>query len=145
MSINIANKKHYEALIALWERSVRATHDFLPESKIQSLRPLILEKYFPQLTSYYYADNDKILGLLGLSDDKIEMLFIDSDARGLGVGKTLLNFATDELKMNQLDVNEQNTQALKFYQDMGFEIKGRSELDGEGDPYPLLHLEKMDS
>ncbi|MCV2502906.1 MAG: GNAT family N-acetyltransferase [Neisseriaceae bacterium] len=145
MSINIANKKHYEALIALWERSVRATHDFLPESKIQSLRPLILEKYFPQLTSYYYADNDKILGLLGLSDDKIEMLFIDFDARGLGVGKTLLNFATDELKMNQLDVNEQNTQALKFYQDMGFEIKGRSELDGEGDPYPLLHLEKMDS
>jgi putative acetyltransferase len=38
------------------------------------------------------------------------------------------------------DVNEQNGQAVGFYKRMGFTATGRSPLDGQGRPYPLLHL-----
>ncbi|TMD66902.1 MAG: GNAT family N-acetyltransferase [Chloroflexi bacterium] len=39
-----------------------------------------------------------------------------------------------------VDVNEQNDQALGFYLRMGFVVVGRSELDSNGKPYPLLHM-----
>jgi putative acetyltransferase len=39
-----------------------------------------------------------------------------------------------------LDVNEQNPAARKFYEACGFVVEGRSELDGSGRPYPLLHM-----
>lgn len=42
------------------------------------------------------------------------------------------------------DVNEQNSQAVGFYERMGFRRAGRSEVDGEGRPYPLIHLEYQD-
>lgn len=38
------------------------------------------------------------------------------------------------------DVNEQNPQALGFYQRLGFQPSGRSERDGQGRAYPLIHL-----
>jgi putative acetyltransferase len=40
-----------------------------------------------------------------------------------------------------VDVNEQNPLALQFYERMGFKVVGRSELDGGGKPFPLLHLQ----
>jgi len=45
-----------------------------------------------------------------------------------------------ELNAERLDVNEQNPQALGFYLHEGFEVIGRSETDGLGQPYPLLHM-----
>ncbi|WP_267461661.1 GNAT family N-acetyltransferase [Klebsiella pneumoniae] len=38
------------------------------------------------------------------------------------------------------NVNEQNEQAVGFYQKMGFRVTGRSETDDLGQPYPLLNL-----
>ena len=46
----------------------------------------------------------------------------------------------EHLNAQQLDVNEQNPQALGFYFRQGFEVVGRSEQDGMGQPYPLLHM-----
>jgi putative acetyltransferase len=37
-------------------------------------------------------------------------------------------------------VNEQNPQGVAFYRHMGFGQVGRSELDGQGNPFPLLHM-----
>lgn len=42
--------------------------------------------------------------------------------------------------MTTVDVNEQNTQAVGFYARAGFTVTGRSPVDDEGRPYPLLHL-----
>ncbi len=41
-----------------------------------------------------------------------------------------------------LDVNEQNEGAVRFYAARGFAEVGRSPLDGEGRPFPLLHLRR---
>ncbi|WP_317042639.1 GNAT family N-acetyltransferase [Pontibacter lucknowensis] len=40
--------------------------------------------------------------------------------RGEGIGKTLVQYAEEERHASQVDVNEQNTQAVAFYQRMGF-------------------------
>jgi putative acetyltransferase len=79
----------------------------------------------------------RITGFAGVAAGKIEMLFIDPAHRGQGLGKQLLRYAMEHLNADELDVNEQNPQALGFYFKQGFEVIGRSEVDGMGQPYPL--------
>ncbi len=133
----------YPEVMRVWEASVRATHHFLQEEDILLFRRLIPEQYLDAVRLYAVRDaSNTILGFLGVSDEQIEMLFIHPDARGKGMGAALLNYAVDELHLSRVDVNEQNEQAVGFYHHMGFTVTGRSELDGMGKPYPLLHLRK---
>ncbi len=131
----------YPALTTLWEASVRATHDFLPEAHIERLRPLILNDYLAAVELRAARDaTGALLGFAGVHEGKLEMLFIDPARRGTGVGKALLAHAIAELGVSEVDVNEQNPQAVGFYLHQGFHVAGRSELDGQGEPFPLLHL-----
>lgn len=131
----------FPALTELWEASVRATHHFLPESDIQFFRPLVQNQYLGLVELVALKDpSSRFHGFLGVLNGKIEMLFIDPESRGQGCGKQLLQVALKELQATELDVNEQNEQAIGFYQKMGFEITGRSPVDGMGKPYPLLHM-----
>ncbi|WP_456461196.1 GNAT family N-acetyltransferase [Reichenbachiella sp.] len=139
-TISSLDKSDYQEMIEVWEGSVRATHDFLPESRIVELKPLILDQYFDAVQLFGVKEEGRILGFLGIHEVDIEMLFIHPEARGKGVGKTLLLHAIEDLNCTKVDVNEQNKQAVDFYLYMGFQIAGRSPLDGQGEPYPILHL-----
>lgn len=132
-------KDDYLALAGIWERSVRATHDFLDEVAIDEIRAALIPDYFPNVDLYAVSDNDTFVGFIGLHEDMIEMLFIDSDSRGRGYGSSLIEFAK-ERGATKVDVNEQNPSALAFYQSKGFRITGRDETDDAGRPYPILHL-----
>ena len=140
-SIVPVGTEHYDRLAELWEASVRATHDFLPTGYIERLRPLVREQYLGFVKLRAWRDDDgRIQGFAGVHDGKLEMLFIDPACRGQGIGKALLASVVDELGVREVDVNEQNPQAVGFYLNQGFVEVGRSEVDGQGDPYPLLHL-----
>ncbi len=142
ISLVTSSKQEYPRLIEIWEASVRATHDFLKETDIVFYRDLILKKYFDLVNLQCAKDQkENILGFIGTSDKKIEMLFVDPVKRGSGVGKTLIHYAVDTLHINQVDVNEQNEQAVGFYLKLGFKVMSRMPLDGMGKPYPVLHLE----
>ncbi len=136
-----AQKSDFAAITAVWEASVRATHHFLQESDIRALRPQVREQYLPMVELRVYRDEQNaIVGFLGVAENRLEMLFVAPEAFGQGVGKQLLRFAIEQLGVTELDVNEQNPQALGFYQHQGFVMTGRSPLDGQGNPFPLLHL-----
>lgn len=131
----------YPQLAQLWEASVRATHDFLPDSYITVLRELVEKRYLGAVLLLCCRDADgRLTGFAGVAMGKVEMLFIAPEYRGQGVGKALLSYAVEQLQAEELDVNEQNPQALGFYLKQGFEVIGRSPEDGMGQPYPLLHL-----
>ncbi len=139
----IHTPKHsdYEELTRVWEASVRATHDFLPDPYIERLRTLVLTCYLDAVMLICTRDkHQRITGFAGVAAGKIEMLFIAPEHRGEGLGKQLLRYALEHLNADELDVNEQNPQALGFYLKQGFEVIGRSEVDGMGQPYPLLHM-----
>ena len=141
MKIETALPIHFERLVAIWESSVRATHHFLQESDIAALRPLLLNAYLPNLKVVVAEDNTGVIhGFLGVDENRIEMLFVDDASRGKGIGKLLLQYAIAEFGVNEVDVNEQNPLGVEFYRHMGFEQVGRSVLDGQGNPFPLLHL-----
>lgn len=139
--ISTVTQDEFEALTDIWEQSVRATHDFLSEDDIVMLRPKVLNNYLPLMALRAYRDEQrKILGFVGALNGKVEMLFIAPDSRGAGIGKALLKYAVDIMAAHELDVNEQNPQALGFYQHMGFQVVGRSAVDGLANPFPLLHM-----
>ena len=141
MKIETAHPSHFERLVAIWESSVRATHHFLQESDIATLRPLLLNAYLPNLKVMIARDEAGVIhGFLGVDENRIEMLFVDDASRGKGVGKLLLNYAIAHFGANEVDVNEQNPQSVAFYQHMGFVQVGRSERDGQGNAFPLLHM-----
>jgi len=130
----------YPRLLQVWEASVRATHDFLPDSYIVLLRELV-PKYLDAVMLICCKDSQqRITGFAGVAAGRVEMLFVDPQYRGQGIGKQLLRHAINELNADELDVNEQNPQAIGFYASQGFEVIGRSEKDGMGKPYPLPHL-----
>lgn len=130
-----------QALVTVWEASVRATHDFLSEADIAALRPQVAEA-LPQMETLLvlYDTPEQPAAFLGLVGDKVEALFVHPDCRGQGLGSRLLREAIDRYHCRLVDVNEQNPQALGFYQHMGFTVTSRCPLDDAGRPFPILHM-----
>ncbi|GLX78023.1 acetyltransferase [Thalassotalea insulae] len=131
----------YAELLAVWENSVRATHDFITEKDIEFFKPIIIEQAFPAVTlKCLKNEQGAIQAFLGVHEDKVEMLFVLNEVRGQGLGSKLMQYALNELKVTKVDVNEQNPLAAGFYQHLGFKVVSRSPLDDMGKPFPILHM-----
>lgn len=130
-----------QGLFDVWWASVNATHHFLSKQDIASIAPYIKPALaeIPQLL--YASDADgALLGFMGVDGGKIEMLFISPRCRGMGLGRRFVAHAVDALQAVYVDVNEQNSQAVGFYRHLGFMTLTRSERDGQGRPFPLVHM-----
>lgn len=140
-NLNSINDKDIDEILDTWESSVRATHDFLSEEDIISIKPQVVEgaKYVSKLLCV--RDKQGIIkAFMEIHDFKIEMLFVSNESRGNGIGKRLVDYAIEVLGVKYVDVNEQNPQAVGFYKHMGFKIIQRSEFDEQGNPFPILHM-----
>lgn len=144
--INETTSADHATLLTLWEKSVRASHDFLSEDNIQTLIPLVRDAAFPNVTMVHLADDEgRPVGFLGVHDQMVEMLFIDPDFFGQGAGQQLMAYASEKFFVTKVDVNEQNPKARQFYEKLGFRVVSRSDLDGQGQPFPILHMEQRAS
>lgn len=141
--IRLAKIEEHLLIVELWERSVRASHLFLSEQDIATLRTLVESEVLKHLELWVVAsDADVIMGFMGLSGQNLEALFVDPVYFRTGIGTILLSHAETLKGELRVDVNEQNPTAVQFYLAHGFEITGRSEKDGFGNSFPLLHMQK---
>ena len=144
MNVRLALVADHERMLELWERSVRATHDFLEERDIVTLRPLVAMELASQTIDWWVLESaGDVAGFLGFANDSIEGLFLAPDQRGRGGGRLLVEHA-QQLASGPLavDVNEQNDAALEFYKALGFVVTGRSPTDGGGRPFPIVHTKR---
>ena len=142
MVINIRRSRHDEGnkLIAIWCRSVDATHDFLSKEYRIKLEELV-RSFLPEPPLWVAAnEQEEPVAFMLLTGEHMDALFVDPDIRGCGVGKLLIEHALSLAPALTTNVNEQNEQAVGFYKKMGFRVTGRAEVDDLGQPYPLLHL-----
>lgn len=132
----------------VWRSSVLATHDFLSPQDFEQIAIQVSNDYLPSASLLLAVDSDDVpLGFLGMNHAHIDSLFIAAEHRGKGIGKALMQQAQASAQaLNaqylSVDVNEQNPHATAFYQRQGFTQQNRSALDGDGRPYPLLHMSK---
>ena len=127
-------------LLEVWEKSVRATHLFLSDREIKNIK-----EYVPQALNGIAqlmidaGEAGRAVAFMGIEDGTLEMLFISPEERGKGLGKRLIEYGIESYSVERLAVNEQNPQAKKFYEHMGFHVNKRTGLDEQGNPYPLLY------
>jgi GNAT superfamily N-acetyltransferase len=144
LQIRRARAAESGALLALWERSVRATHDFLTEPDIVALRPLTKQALADDaLDLWVLTERDVPIAFMGLVGNDIAALFFEPARRRQGGGRLLVAHA-QQLRGGELtvDVNEHNRAARDFYAALGFRVVGRSPLDDGGRPFPLLHMRR---
>lgn len=128
-------------LLMIWEKSVRATHQFLSDAEIRRIR-----EYVPQalngIAHLVVAEREPNvpIAFMGVEHNRLEMLFLTPSERGRGLGKQLLQSGIQDYGILELTVNEQNPQAVGFYEHLGFETYKRTDNDEEGNPYPLLYM-----
>jgi putative acetyltransferase len=131
----------YPTLLEIWRSAVEATHDFLTPEDVEYYAALV-PGYLPEVELTVAVVDGRVAGFSGTGGGELHMLFVHNDFRGRGVGTALLREALGRYPALTLDVNEQNPQAAGFYARQGFVVVGRSETDGEGRPFPLLHLNR---
>ena len=121
---------------------MRATHLFLSDAEVKAIRA-----YVPQalksVEHLIVAETEKPIGFMGIQNRRLEMLFLAPEERGKGLWKQLLQHGIETYGIVELTINEQNPQAVGFYEHMGFETYKRTELDEESNPHPLLYMKRV--
>lgn len=132
-------------LFEVWQTAVSGTHDFVTEEDLSEIAKLVRERYLPTAHLDVAVDeDDNPIAFMGMTDNEIDTLFVHGNARGLGLGRLLVELALSRFPVIRTEVNEQNHQAVGFWKYMGFRKKGRTEADRQGRPYPLLQMERSD-
>lgn len=138
ISLRQSESSDAEALLQVWRDAVDASHDFLSADDRAAIDPLVAD--YVRSASLLVATVEGVpVAFMGVSGRNIDSLFIAPHAQGRGVGRKMIEQVG---RPATVDVNEQNGHAVEFYRHLGFEIVGRSETDGDGRPYPLLHLRR---
>lgn len=126
-------------LVAVWEKSVRETHLFLSTVEISKIKNYVPQA-LRQVEHLIVAEEGAPVAFMGVAKGRLEMLFIAPHARGKGLGRRLVQYAIAHYDLRKLTVNEQNPQAVGFYEHLGFTAYKRTDYDEQGNPYPLLYM-----
>lgn len=126
----------------IWRAAVSATHDFLAREDFAAIEVMLAE-HLPTLQPLVWVDEqNQPVGFMILKDGHIDALFVAPEAHGRGIGRALVDYAGRSGAVLTVDVNEQNPRAAGFYERLGFRTEGRSPVDDQGRPYPLLHMRR---
>ncbi len=127
-------------VLEIWRSAVDATHDFLSAQDRADIEAEVAA-FLPNADLWLAVDAaDNAIGFMLLDGAHMHALFVDPAHRGSGIGSLLVQHALNFQPLLTTDVNEQNAQAVGFYLRLGFQSIGRSETDGRGRAYPLIHL-----
>ena len=95
MVISIRRSRHDEGekLVAIWRRSVDATHDFLSKEYRVELETLV-SSFLPEAPLWVaVTEKDEPIAFMLLTGEHMDALFVDPMVRGCGVGKLLIEHA----------------------------------------------------
>ena len=119
--IRIFNNKDIEEVMRIWKKENIKAHNFIPKEYWENNYEYVKE-ILPKAEIYVYIDSDKIKGFIGMNNNHIEGIFIDTDSQNKGIGTALLNKVKEDKAKLTLNVYDENKKAIKFYQKNGFEI-----------------------
>ena len=127
-------------VLDIWRHAVDATHHFLSDDDRRTIESEVVAFLPGAPLDVAVDERDRPIGFMLLDGSHMEALFVDPAHHRAGVGRLLVEEALKRHPGLSTNVNEQNDAAARFYERLGFERCGRSELDGQGRPYPLIHL-----
>lgn len=123
--------KDIDDVMNIWITENIIAHSFIPNEYWKNNFKYV-KNILPNAEIYVYLEDNFILGFIGLNDNYIEGIFVDSKYQGKGIGTALLNKAKEIKQQLTLSVYKKNSRAIKFYQKNGFEITEEN-IDEEND------------
>ena len=97
LKIKALDQETENKLLVIWESSARATHNFLSDPEINNIKkyvPHALRRVSHLIVAY---DENEPVAFMGINDLKLEMLFVDANQRGNGIGKALITYGIHNL------------------------------------------------
>lgn len=110
-----------------WKESHRAfcTIDFIEKHTPEHQRDYLYTKMSAG-TRVYMLEDEEPVGIVSVTDNLIEDLYVLPEKQNMGYGTKLLQYALDQCKgMPTLWILESNVNAERLYRRMGFKKTGR--------------------
>lgn len=112
-----------DKIMNIWLRSTIKAHDFIQKEYWENNYNIVMNMYIPMSETFVYEDEECIKGFISIINNEfIGALFVDIDYQNSGIGKKLINYATDKYKNLNLAVYKENKTAVDFYINRGFTI-----------------------
>ena len=92
--------------------------------------------------TWVFDDCGVVKGIIRVKGDEIEKLFVEPQFQNMRRGRTLLDYAVNELKATWLWVLEYNIRAKTFYKHHGFELTGEKIIEDDWVPLAKMALSK---
>lgn len=108
-------------IMKIWLKTNISAHDFIDADYWKSNYQLV-SQMMPQARIYVYED-EAIKGFVGLSDNYIAGIFVETSSQSKGIGKVLLDHIKSKNDELILHVYSKNERAVKFYLREGFIIE----------------------
>ena len=118
-------KNDIDDVMRIWEKENIKSHKFIPKEYWKSNYKYVKE-VLPNAEIYVYIIKDEIVGFVGLDNDYIEGIFIDTNNQCNGIGTALLNKVKENKSNLKLSVYKKNINAINFYKKNGFVITSES-------------------
>ena len=105
------DKNDIEAIMQIWKNENIKAHNFIAKDYWESNYEYV-KKLIPNSEIYVYTNKEKIEGFIGINNDYIEGIFINTASQNKGIGTELLNKAKKEKTKLTLSIYEKNTKTI---------------------------------
>ena len=109
-----------DELLDAWYSASKIAHHFLTDSFFEYERENIASVYIPAAETWVYERDGKVIGFIALIGNEIGGLFVHSNYQGKGIGRSLMDHAANLRDRLVLNVFEDNSIGLSFYEKYGF-------------------------
>ena len=114
-------KNDINDVMEIWKNENIKAHQFIKKEYWENNYNYVKE-ILPNAEIYVYIIEENIVGFIGLENNYIEGIFIDTNNQCKGIGTALLNKIKENKNTLTLSVYKKNTKAIKFYKKNNFII-----------------------
>ena len=118
-------KEDIDEVMEIWKNENIRTHNFISKEYWKNNYEYVKD-ILPNADIDVYLLDEHIVGFIGVDNDYIEGIFVDTNNQHNGIGTSLLNKIKEEKEKLTLSVYKKNINAIKFYKKNGFIITGES-------------------
>ncbi len=115
-------KNDINNVMKIWKDENIKAHQFIPKEYWENSY-IYVKEILPNAEIYVYVIEENIVGFIGLNQNYIEGIFVDTNNQCNGIGRSLLNKAKENKNYLTLSVYKKNINAIRFYKKNGFVIK----------------------
>ena len=118
-------KKDINTVMQIWKNENIKAHKFILKEYWEGNYNFVKET-LPNTEIYVYIIKEKIVGFVGLANNYIEGIFVDTNNQCNGIGTSLLNKVKESRNNLTLNVYKKNINAISFYKKNGFIITSKN-------------------